>query len=231
MRRRRGKRPSAGTVLAIIAIVLAVTGTSVAGVATISSLDKKEKKQARTIAQQEIAKAAPGLSVAKAIQAQSASVADSVQSGSIGTGQLSGSIPAAHVTRTGPQSIPDNVETALQFDSERYDTAAMHDNATNNSRMTAPVPGIYAVTAQIDWAFDVDPGRELSIRRNGGTAVAFAREGADNVTLQQVTTQIKLQAGDYIEAIVFQESGADLNVLTQGEYSPELSMAWVAPGP
>jgi hypothetical protein len=55
-------------VVAIIALVLAVAGSAVAGVATISVLNKKEKKQTRSIASDEIKKAAPGLSVANAAQ-------------------------------------------------------------------------------------------------------------------------------------------------------------------
>ena len=49
------------------------------------------------------------------------------------------------------------------------------------------------------------PGRELSLRRNGGAFVAFTRTESDTEQ-QQVSTQVRLQAGDYIEAWVFQES-------------------------
>jgi hypothetical protein len=63
-------------VVSIAAVVLAVAGTSVAGVATISVLSKKEKKQTRGIAQQEIAKAAPGLAVGSAQNATTAGNAD-----------------------------------------------------------------------------------------------------------------------------------------------------------
>jgi hypothetical protein len=53
-------------VLSIIAVVLALAGTGAASVATISVLNKKEKKQTRKIADSEITKKAPGLSVANA---------------------------------------------------------------------------------------------------------------------------------------------------------------------
>jgi hypothetical protein len=62
-RRLGGKRPSPATVISIVALVFAVTGTAVASVATVSVLSKKEKKQTRNIADAEIGKAAPGLSV------------------------------------------------------------------------------------------------------------------------------------------------------------------------
>lgn len=66
MMRIRGRKPSPAMVVAIVALVFAIGGTSVASVATISALSKKEKKQTRSIAKNEINKAAPGLSVAKA---------------------------------------------------------------------------------------------------------------------------------------------------------------------
>jgi hypothetical protein len=69
MGRIRGKRPSAAMVVSIVALVFAIAGTSIAGVA----LTKKEKKQTRSIAKDEINKAAPGLSVANATNAQNAS--------------------------------------------------------------------------------------------------------------------------------------------------------------
>ena len=62
----RKKRPSAPMVLSIIAVVFSLAGTGVASVATISALSKKEKKQTRNIADSEITKKAPGLSVANA---------------------------------------------------------------------------------------------------------------------------------------------------------------------
>lgn len=62
----RGRKPSPAMVVAIVALVFAIGGTSVASVATISALSKKEKKQTRSIAKNELNKAAPGLSVAKA---------------------------------------------------------------------------------------------------------------------------------------------------------------------
>jgi hypothetical protein len=62
----RKKRPSAPMVLSIIAVVFSLAGTGAASVATISALSKKEKKQTRNIADSEITKKAPGLSVANA---------------------------------------------------------------------------------------------------------------------------------------------------------------------
>ena len=53
-------------VVSIIALVFALAGSAAAGVATISNLSKKEKKQTRNIADSEVNKLAPGLSVKSA---------------------------------------------------------------------------------------------------------------------------------------------------------------------
>ena len=66
MERLRGRKPSPAMVVSIIALVFALAGSATAGVATISALSKKEKKQTRNIADGEINKLAPGLSVKSA---------------------------------------------------------------------------------------------------------------------------------------------------------------------
>src|SRR5262245_18850717 len=237
MGRVRRKVPSPAMVVAIIALGFAVAGSAVATVATVSVLSKKEKKQTRNIAKDEINKAAPGLSVASAANAQNATnaqnaaMANTVRNGAIGTGQFAPSIPAVHVTRTTAQSIEDSVTTAVAFDSERYDTAAMHDNATNNTRLTAPVPGIYLVAAAVAWPFDPDGFRQLHLRVNG-TMTDIAFQGVDPIAAGlQAATQVRLEAGDFVEAYVFQDSGGLLNVSKFNDSSPEFSMTWLAPGP
>jgi hypothetical protein len=71
----REKRPSAPMVLSIIAVVFSLAGTGLASVATISALSKKEKKQTRSIADSEVNKLAPGLSVKSAGSATTAATA------------------------------------------------------------------------------------------------------------------------------------------------------------
>jgi hypothetical protein len=63
------RRPSPSLVISIAALVVALTGTAVAGVATISKLSKSEKTKVRGLADQEIDKKAPGLSVKSAAAA------------------------------------------------------------------------------------------------------------------------------------------------------------------
>jgi hypothetical protein len=232
----RPSRPSPAIVVAIVALVAAIAGTAVAEVATTARLDKKEKKKVKKIARKQA-----NMQIDARLPLGTDDIADGavnaakVQNGALGTGEFSSSIPAAHVTRTAAQSIPSGFTTTLAFNTERYDTANMHSNATNNSRLTAPVTGIYAVTAQVEWAPDTDGIREVALEKNGTVPIARANavQSSEVPPVQEVTTEVRLQAGEFVRAVVGQDnSGAvALNVTKDPEYTPEFSMTWLAPGP
>ena len=123
-------RQDRAEVLGVAALLVAVVGTAIAAPAAIrSALNKSEKKRIAKIANQQITKRAPGLSVAGAGTANSANLAQAVQNGAIGTAQMANGIPAASAYTTS-QSIPNNTTTDLVLDNEHYDTANMHSNAT-----------------------------------------------------------------------------------------------------
>lgn len=62
---------------------------------------------------------------------------------------------------------------AIAWDAEDYDTDGMHDNATNNSRITFQTAGIYRVTTCVLWSFGAPAVTivDLSILGNGTTVV------------------------------------------------------------
>jgi hypothetical protein len=98
-----------------------------------------------------------------------------VKNGSLGTAEFARSIPGVHATRSTSQIIPDgSTFTPIAFDEERYDTASMHSNLiiSNNSRLTAPVDGIYELTAAVLWGTSDDETRAMGLRRNGTTLLA-----------------------------------------------------------
>jgi hypothetical protein len=155
-----------------------------------------------------------------------------VVEGSLGTSELSSAIPAARVTNSADELTRDHIGESLPFDSERYDTAGMH-TTTNNSRLTAPVKGIYAVSASVTWSSDPDGSRFVGLKKNGDTFVAAQTQPAiaGNPTDQELSHQVLLQEGDYVEVRVHKVSGNPLVVLKFPEASPEFAMTWLAPGP
>jgi hypothetical protein len=151
----------------------------------------------------------------------------------VGTSELSSAIPAVHVTRATAQSIPNASTTTVSFGVERYDTANMHsDNIVLTTRLVAPVDGIYAVTGQLEWEADAGGTvRTALITKNGGASVAVDAEPPGGLALETAATQVQLQAGDFLELKVIQNSGDNLDVVFAPDHSPEFAMTWVAPGP
>jgi len=156
-----------------------------------------------------------------------------IRNQSLGTAEFSRSIPTVHVTNSGNQTSPHLTPTDLAFDSERGDSAGMHSNTTNNSRLTAPVSGIYRVSAQIVWGFSSTGVRDLGLYRNGSTLIATDHaiaSTANQAVTQEVSTERGLVAGDYVEATVVQNSGGSLDVRQANDYSAHMTMTWLAPG-
>ena len=116
MRKIRVDKPSPAMVVAIVALIFAVTGTAVAGVATISSLTKSEKKTVKKIANKQIKKKGPGLSVANAKK--------------LGGQPASFYAPASTLAH------------ALVAANGSVDTAHSHNGVTQ-ANVTQPVGGIY----------------------------------------------------------------------------------------
>ena len=165
--------------------------------------------------------------------AQNAVRSKHIKNGQVRTQDLAKSIPAIRVTRTSAQNVPNNGLTALTWNSERYDTAGMHSNRRNRSRIKAPVTGIYNITLEVAWSpFDPDGFRYIDLERNGAVEIAIDEVDPPPAGDQSVTTQARLRKGDFIVAFAQQNSGGPLQIAKPSthEYSPELSMTWLAPG-
>lgn len=128
----------------------------------------------------------------------------------------------ARVYHSANQTIANNTVTTLQFNNETYDTAAFHDNVTNNSRLTIPYAGKYSISASIDFAQHVTGVRLVLFLINGATYIA-GNTGPPTTTPNSTValeTKYNFSAGDYVECRVYQDSGGNLNVNRQSDYSP-----------
>lgn len=121
---------------------------------------------------------------------------------------------------TSDQSIPDNANTVIDWNSEQFDTDDIHDNITNNSRLTCKTAGRYIVQGQISWAASATGRKEIFIRLNGVTDVAHYKERIDDGTdtsetsWMQVHALLNLNVNDYVELLVFQNSGVAVNAVS-----------------
>ena len=117
------------------------------------------------------------------------------------------------------QSITNNTITAINFNTEDFDTDGFHDNSTNNTRITIPAGkgGYYQVNALTRWATNSTGFRGLYIYKNDS---AFSPQYMYFMPPSTVdfspsfSSIIYLVATDYIELFVEQNSGGSLTNYT-----------------
>lgn len=135
----------------------------------------------------------------------------------------------ARVYNSANLSVPNNATTALTFDSERFDVGGFHSTSVNPDRLTAPGDGYYLIGAHVQFASVAGGRREFDLFLNGTTYIAVAEESnvPDGTGLLRaaLSTLYRLTQGDYVTLQIYQTSGAPLNILASGNYSPEF---WIA---
>jgi hypothetical protein len=128
---------------------------------------------------------------------------------------------AVRATRLTAQSIVTNTLALVNFTSEEFDTDGLHDNVTNNSRLTATVVGTYLIYAFVDWTPSSSGDRGIRIEKNSAgnfnsanvLAASSASGGTGSYFVNQTVTALThLAAGDHVEVFVNQNSGGNLNV-------------------
>jgi hypothetical protein len=143
--------------------------------------------------------------------------------------------PAVRVYHNAAQSITSATPTALAFNSERFDQAGnaadtMHDNVTNNSRLTCRYAGVYQITGNASFAANATGYRQLEIKLNNTTTIESSIDMTASGTVASrilCTTLYSLAVNDYVELIAYQTSGGGLNVDVIGNLSPEFMMVRV----
>jgi hypothetical protein len=129
-------------------------------------------------------------------------------------------------------AIANSLVTRLPVTGEEWDAGGMHSLTLNTSRFIAPIDGIYQVSGTIEWRASTGGiQRYVSIRRNGSTEVSVSQvspvKSTVQFTSQVISGQVKLTAGQYIEAFVLQDSGASLNIVGGTSH---IDVSWIALG-
>jgi hypothetical protein len=111
---------------------------------------------------------------------------------------------------------------AVAFDTEDWDNDGIHSTSVNTSRFTAATAGKYWVYGNVRFAANATGVRIVGIRKNlTGTnspthgTVKRANLTADSVDIM-VGTMVALAAGDWVEIVAWQNSGAALNMENTG---------------
>jgi hypothetical protein len=125
-------------------------------------------------------------------------------------------------------TLSNSTITTINFNSERYDTDGFHDTVTNNSRLTATIDGYYIIAGNLTYDFHATGIRSNFILLNGTTYIAAdsrrAPVQAGETSQINTGTIYFLNAGDYVEMQGFQNSGGNLNVQANTDYSPVFMM-------
>lgn len=117
-------------------------------------------------------------------------------------------IDRALVGKTANQSISGNTNTLISWNTESYDTNAFHDNATNNTRLTAPATGYYNIGCNIDSGSSTTSQLFVEIFLNGATASISGFGGRDTEVTGVKranfwTGPVSMTAAQYAEVNVF----------------------------
>lgn len=134
------------------------------------------------------------------------------------------------------QSVATGAWTAVTFGTEDQDTENGHSTVTNTSRYTAQTAGLYLVFfAYIFAGINVASGHGAAFRINGSTGLEHASEvptQTGNIPSgNPASGMIRLAVGDYVEAVVWQGSGANrtlTSTISNGTADPTFAGVLVA---
>ena len=109
-------------------------------------------------------------------------------------------------------SITSGTDTAVLWDVEEEPSGGAHSITTNPDRYTAPLGGVYAISAK--YQFSTSSGgtyRQVKICVNGTVVVrAMQPPQPSYQTDVEVYTEKRLAVGDYIQVKVRQDTGGNL---------------------
>lgn len=128
-------------------------------------------------------------------------------------------LPIVRVYNTVNQSVPNNTDQGLIFNSEEFDPYNSFDANYDPSRLVAAVAGYYQVSASVSWATNATGERRLILHKNDiGQVIEMDSRMAvsGNPTIQNLSTLIHLNVGEHVELHAVQTSGGPLNAISVG---------------
>jgi hypothetical protein len=140
---------------------------------------------------------------------------------------VAGVIPSARVYNSADISIPNSTNTVLTFNNEHWDTDEMHSTVSNTGRLTCKTAGMYTIFTNIVFADNATGERVVNIRLNGSLMIASDRRPGHGSVNMLLSTPYNLNINDYLEVVVYQNRGGDLNVIRVSDYSPVFGMTYL----
>jgi hypothetical protein len=127
---------------------------------------------------------------------------------------VAGTGPAFSAYPSASQSVANTTFTKLAFNTEEFDTANAYDPSTN-FRFTPSVAGYYAVNIEVTMnAYSVSSGQTFLVLYKNGSSWRFVSVALNSTTSYALNGSdlLYLNGTDYIEAYIYQNSGASQTV-------------------
>jgi hypothetical protein len=131
------------------------------------------------------------------------------------TPQKLGQVPAVNTLWiSSPESTTSAAGKTLHANFDIYDTAGVHDEGASSEFLVAPVSGMYAVSATVDWEPNGTGYRRSTITGPSGPIASVAGPPLPSpaYTSQNPSGIERLAAGQTVKVEVLQGSGGDLGV-------------------
>lgn len=145
--------------------------------------------------------------------------------------------PACRINHNTTQSMTSDTDTIVTFNSERYDTASMHDLVVTPTRITIPIAGLYLLSFSGELVSANDYQQVyMYFRLNGTTAIGVGQTGSKTGGGSGFeingTTVWKFAVSDYVEVFVRQTNSLsqNRNLTSVTNYTPEFSATWIGRG-
>lgn len=118
------------------------------------------------------------------------------------------------VTMSAVQAITTGTDTAVLWDTEDFDTDAVHSTSSNTNRLTIPL-GVEFAEATFTGGWEASAAgtvRFVSIKKNSDVVSAYRVAPETQFCEFSISTgPISVSGGDYFQASVFHDVGADLD--------------------
>jgi hypothetical protein len=141
-------------------------------------------------------------------------------------------VPTFEGRQTVAQSIPNSSGTAVLLDTEDIDSDGGHSTVTNTSRYTAQTAGWYRYGGACSLAANATGTRIVWVNKNAATVAGTAATGVASASIAPAIAMrsrlVQLALTDFLEMIMFQNSGVAQNTVISGvESQPSLGLQWV----
>lgn len=127
--------------------------------------------------------------------------------------------PHVHVRKNTRQTISSGADNIISFgasDVEESDLLGFHSPTVNPTRFIVPSgwDGVYLIIGTVSWEDNSTGRRSLYFRKNGATTGVWSHFGKQDIQASNnssITSSavIPLAASDYVEMVVYQNSGVN----------------------